>query len=286
MKRVLCFRVAAHDAERDRMIAELYSLGTLGIEERADGLLAYFEAPVPEAHLRALEGCGVQVRGPEPVPVHDWSRAWRAGLQPRQVSGLWLRCSFHPPCGEPELVIDPEQAFGSGEHASTRLALRLLLETLREGDDLLDVGSGTGVLGLAALRCGAGAAFGLDIDTEACRAAVRNRLRNGLRLHVARARPEALAPDAQFALVVANLLLAELLPSLADLAAHAGRALVLSGFLSPQMATLEAGMGKLGWELQRRLSEAQGGDEWCAGQWSQGSALQNSRSASRVCSNR
>ena len=74
----------------------------------------------------------------------------------------------------PTVVLDPEIAFGSGEHGSTRVALTLLERHLRPGDRVLDLGSGSGILAIAAVRLGAARAVGIEIDPEANQVAPRN----------------------------------------------------------------------------------------------------------------
>jgi ribosomal protein L11 methyltransferase len=280
------FRIAAPPAELDRLIAELSSLGTLGIEERGAELLAYFRCDGAEAaeEVRALADPGrhISVYGPDPVPGTDWEREWRSGLAPREIAGLWIRPSWCAQAGEPELVIDPQQAFGSGEHASTRLALELLLTTLRPGESVLDVGTGSGILGLAALRCGAGSALGFDLDPVALVNAAENRARNGLPLALYCGPLEALAKRARFDVGVANLLLHELLPCLSGLAARTRRALVLSGQLSLERPRLEAALAHSPFILVREATEMQSGETWCARLLVHRDALQDSSSASRV----
>jgi len=77
-------------------------------------------------------------------------------------------------------VLDPENAFGSGEHGSTRAALRLLEQLLRPGDFVLDLGSGSGILTIAARKLGAVKAIGIEQDDEAVEVALRNAARNGV----------------------------------------------------------------------------------------------------------
>ena len=120
-------RIEAPEGELERLSAELWSLGTAGVEEIAVPLelRAYFAGEVPRAELERLDDAarGVRVHGPVPVAERDWEREWRAGLAPRRIGALWVRPSFCASAGTPELVIDPQQAFGSGELATTRLAL-------------------------------------------------------------------------------------------------------------------------------------------------------------------
>jgi ribosomal protein L11 methyltransferase len=268
----LRFRIAAPPAEHDRLIGELHELGTLGIEEAESAsetpvLLAYFESGFSSAGaLRALAdpGRGIAVAGPEPVPDADWDVEWRRGLAPRRIGALWIRPSWHEAPGVPELAIDPERAFGTGEHATTRLALRLVLESVVPGDRVLDVGTGSGILALGALRLGAARAVGLDVDPVACRAAARNAARNGLELALLCGTPAALRAGARFDLVVANVLWTRIAPFLPRLAALARRALVVAGFLERERDEVEAALRACGLVVVARACEAQGGDDWGA----------------------
>ena len=270
----LLVRIEAPEAECERLIAELWSLGTSGVEERPlEGpashveLRAYFSAPgAPLAALRALASPAqaVTVAEPEPVAERDWEVAWRAGLAPRRIGALWVRPSFCASAGTPELVIDPQQAFGSGEHATTRLCLELVQEQLRPGESLLDLGTGSGILALGALRRGAARALGLDSDPVAIANAAENRARNGLPLALACATLDALAGAARFDVVVANLLLHELLPCLDALGAKARRVLILSGYLARERGGLERALAGRPWALVHESSEVQSGDRWCA----------------------
>jgi ribosomal protein L11 methyltransferase len=254
------------------LVAELDSLGTLGLEESAATqdrvlVLAYFTAgAVDEAGLAAAARASPRARwlGWERVPATDWERAWRAGLAPRRIAGLWVRPSFCEPAGVPEIVIDPKQAFGSGEHATTRLALRLLLEALEPGDTLLDLGCGSGILGLGALRAGAGAALGLDLDPVACANAAENRRLNALPLQLCCGTLDTLAGAARFDVVAANLLWSQLESCLPRLLELPRRALIVSGHLAAQRERVLARLLAPGWECAAEGEELQGGDLWCA----------------------
>ncbi len=263
-------RVRAPESERDRLSGELFELGTLGLEEREGEILAYFSDPEPLEALRRL--CAgspeISIDRAERVPDQDWNARSREGLVPRRVGPLWIRPSWCASAGAPEIVLDPAQGFGSGEHASTRLALGLLLEALEAGDRVLDAGTGSGILALGALRCGAAAAIAFDLDPDACREAHANAGRNALRPRVYCGPLAALRARERFEIVVANLLLHELEPELPALIAHTGRALVLSGQLAAQRSRLIERVTAAGpLRLQGERTEPQSGDLWYGSRW-------------------
>lgn len=116
--------------------------------------------------------------------------AWQKSVQPMPIGRrtLALPEGRRTPRNERRLVIRIPfgQAFGTGEHASTRLSLRLLEQHLREGDRVVDLGTGTGILAVAALRLGAGQVLAIDADPIALRVARdtlrRNRLAEAIQL--------------------------------------------------------------------------------------------------------
>jgi ribosomal protein L11 methyltransferase len=172
---------------RDSMAGWLVSRTGHAVEERDDGTLVAF-APNEEAAAALEEELGREA-GPSveterrQIDSSDWSTSWREGIGPRQVEQLTIIPSWLPAASDPDpltIVLDPETAFGSGEHGSTRVALTLLARLLRRGDRVLDVGSGSGILGIAAIKLGAASAVGIDIDPEANEVATRNASRNGV----------------------------------------------------------------------------------------------------------
>ncbi len=267
---VVLYRVDAPPSAWDRVVSELHEGGTIGIEERPGDspprLLAYFgqgHRPDWIATVAGLDS-GVRVHPPSTVPDQDWTTRWREGLAPRRVGPLWIRPSWCPSQGTPEIEIDPERAFGSGEHASTRLSLHLLLDELRPTDSVLDCGTGTGILALAALRTGARTVVGLDVDPIACRSARANARRNGLAERVVCGSLEAIRAGASFDIVVANILVSGLDPWLPRLVGHTGRRLILAGHLEAEWLSLESRLRGLGMKELRSRRESQTGDEWGA----------------------
>lgn len=258
--------------EGELALADAFEAGAAGAEE-VDALTwqLYASDTAAPAVARALAGHarGVRVATPLAVPDVDWSERWKQGLEVVVVSArLRVRPSFVAaplPPGQAEVVVDPGQAFGTGGHASTRLALEwidALLPGLPAGARVLDAGCGTGVLALAALRLGAARAVAFDLDPLATEAARRNAAGSGLDLFLGPI--EALAAT-RFELVVANLLRTEMLPLLPQLAAHSAGALVLSGLLAeeaPAVVEACAGLG-LRHEAERERADASG-ERWTA----------------------
>ena len=108
----------------------------------------------------------------------DWRNNWKQFFKPMPVGErLLINPSWYTdtdPEGRAVLNIDPGLAFGTGKHETTRLCLEAVERYIKEGDSVLDVGCGSGILGIAAVLLGAGEAFGVDIDETAVRTANEN----------------------------------------------------------------------------------------------------------------
>jgi ribosomal protein L11 methyltransferase len=160
------------------------------VEERDDGTLVTFaeDERAADALVAALaaEGEAPVATSRRPLEPVDWTTRWRDGLGPRHFGRLTVVPSWIelPADDGPAVVLDPESAFGSGEHGSTRAALTLLERHLRPGDRVLDLGSGSGILAIAAAKLGAASALGIENDAEANPVAWRNAQRNGVRTTV------------------------------------------------------------------------------------------------------
>ncbi|MDO5069857.1 50S ribosomal protein L11 methyltransferase [Neisseria sp. Dent CA1/247] len=193
-------------------------------------------APIVAA---AAQDCGLTVNTYETelLPEQDWVRLTQAQFDPIKISDrLWITPSWHeaPDENAVNLQLDPGLAFGTGSHPTTRLCLQWLDGHLKGGESVLDYGCGSGILAIAAMKLGAGAATGVDIDEQAIRASNDNAAQNNVdaRFYL----PDAL-PQAQFDVVVANILanpLRMLGGLLAERTKQGGR-IVLSGILDEQV---------------------------------------------------
>lgn len=192
----------------------------------------------------ALAACGIHDAELEVGRVDDadWVRLTRHQFQPIRISDrLWIVPSWHvaPDPTAVNVVLDPGIAFGTGSHPTTRLCLEWLAIGIRGGEHVLDYGCGSGILAITAMRLGAGAAVGVDIDPQAVLAAARNAEQN--RSAVRFVAPEA-DPGGEYDIVIANILstpLQALAPLLSSRVRPGGR-LALSGILESQAADVAA----------------------------------------------
>jgi len=253
-------------ADPEALAAALLGAGGRAIEEEPDGVLVtYVPAPgdpeAAEAGLRAaLEGvAGEDSLEFELVPARDWRTAWRRGLEPRRVGGRLVVL----PAGPDDVVlrIEPGLAFGTGAHGTTRGALRLLEPVAPGAEAVLDIGTGTGILAIAALHLGAGGALGVDPSEDAVEAARRNAREHGVggRLELERLAVDAsvlrlLAPM-PFDLVLANIdrpTLEPLLAPMRGLVAGEGAA-VVAGILEGEVAGFRDALAGAGWEVEEEV---------------------------------
>lgn len=244
--------------EDDSLLAEgLLALGGRAVEERDGWYLTHVEEPgdLSELVARARATLEELTGLPEVTLEHrwraheDWAESWKRGLATRHVtSRLVVTPSWIPYEAQEDervLVLDPGMAFGTAEHGTTRGCLRLLDRAVGEGERLLDLGAGSGILSVAAVLLGAGEVVAVEGDDLACEAMEENLARNGVtegvRLVRAWADDEALSELAPRDGVMANIewaLLRPLVPALAAVVV-AGGWLLLSGILAGELEEVE-----------------------------------------------
>lgn len=171
------------------------------------------------------------------LPNQDWNRAWAQSVKPLWIGNrILIRPSWDTVIVPPdhiEIILDPKQAFGTGHHATTRMLLEWLEEIVCGGESILDVGTGSGLLAMVALRLGATRAVGIDNDPVAVECAQEyakaNRFGEELLLQCG-----SLQAEDMFDLVLANLDRQTLIRLAEPLAACTGGRLLLSGVLKDQ----------------------------------------------------
>jgi ribosomal protein L11 methyltransferase len=177
------YRLRVPAAEAEPALARMLDLFPLGVEEEREGGAVVFAGYADAAPAADLEAAEV-----EP----GWEDRWREYHRPVTVGRFWVGPPWCVGAADGRLkgglipiVIDPGRAFGTGAHGSTRAALDLLQRL--EPQAALDLGCGSGVLAVAAVKLGFGPLHGFDLDPLAVSAAAENAARNGVELPVTRA---------------------------------------------------------------------------------------------------
>ncbi|WNG14521.1 50S ribosomal protein L11 methyltransferase [Cystobacter fuscus] len=246
----------------------LHDVGVLGLEVRdregptmpgvrapAPGeaiLVAYFEdAETAEAARAQLAESFPSARLQLAEEAQqDWSNAWKVHIKSVQVGRLWVGPPWeaaNAPADRVRLVIEPKMAFGTGDHPTTSLCLGAVDDYMatHPGASVLDVGTGTGVLAIAAKKLGAGRVVGTDNDPVSVELARENAEVNatpGLEL----SGKSLDAVDGDFDLVVANILANTLIELAPLIVPRVKDKLLLAGVLAHQKADVEAAYVKLG----------------------------------------
>ncbi|MCP9471064.1 MAG: 50S ribosomal protein L11 methyltransferase [Nitrospira sp.] len=201
---------------------------------------------------RQLAGTGVPELSVNRLAHQDWNRLWAESVKPLYVGRrLVIRPSWESVAAEPgriEIILDPKQAFGTGHHATTRLLLEWLEDVVQGGETLLDVGTGSGILAMAALRLGAARAVGIDHDPVAIDCAREAACANGFgsELVLQCGEMRDLDPSRSFQLVAANLEQRTLIDLAEELARRSLNRLLVSGLLSDQGEEVAEVFGRAG----------------------------------------
>ncbi len=240
------FRVRADEAEIAR--ARLLELAPTGFEESGAGNTTELAVYTDQAGADRIRSAFTEPVLAERVP-DGWEERWRTFHRPVHAGGLWIGPPWEaPPPGEPAVVVDPGRAFGTGAHPTTRACIELLAG--HERGAVLDAGTGSGVIAVAAATLGFEPVFAVDIDQDAVEAAMATASRNGVRVQVWRA--DVLVDELPEAdLMVANI---ELRAVESLLARRPAARAITSGYLADETPQVS------GWEQVSRVEL----DGWAA----------------------
>lgn len=192
------------------------------------------------------------------VVQQNWNAEWESGFEPVEVTGekpIRIRAPHHSPAEEGivDVVIAPRMSFGTGHHATTALMSQTIASEGVEGLRGLDMGCGTGVLAIVALKCGAEHMVAVDIDDWACDSCRDSIALSGVaeRVDVRCGSIEQVVAGEQFDFVLANInrnILISMMPSFAAVLPSGGR-LLMSGFLREDVVYIEASAVEQGFEV-------------------------------------
>lgn len=185
----LKFTIRIPEATHEYLIAELLDLDFYGFEQEEDTLTAYIQASHwNDVYREDLERLishfpGSSLTATEEIEPRNWNEEWEKTIKPIEVGRFLVTPSWHASHLDQDkiqIIVDPKMSFGTGYHPTTRLMLRALERLDCRGTSVIDAGSGSGILGIAAAKLGASLVFAFDIDPVCYENAIENAERNGV----------------------------------------------------------------------------------------------------------
>ncbi|MGZ8376547.1 MAG: 50S ribosomal protein L11 methyltransferase [Gemmatirosa sp.] len=243
-------------AAAEAVVAALFAAGSQGVQEDGDSILTQFPPDTDVEAIRAalLDADPTADVAITPAAAVDWTEGWKALIGAHELGRLavvppWLAEGRDPAT---TIVIDPGMAFGTGDHPTTRGVVRLMQDVVRAGDVVADLGAGSAVLAIAAVKLGAARVAAIEYDHDAIENAEENVVRNDVvgRVTVIEGDANVLLPlVAPVRLVLANIIssvLVELMPAI-DGALAPGGDVILSGILWEERDAMLRVIAARGW---------------------------------------
>nr|MBT4214733.1 50S ribosomal protein L11 methyltransferase [Bacteroidota bacterium] len=248
----LAVTVSPLEPFRDLFIAQLGAVGFESFSETEEGFAAYIlkEDYSASAAMEQMQWDGVTVSVKEQeIEQVNWNAEWERNFNPIEVDGrVYIRAPFHAERAgfEYAMLIEPKMSFGTGHHQTTHMMIQWLLETPSNHVDVLDMGCGTGILGILAGMRGAKSVHGIDVDTWCIENTLENAQRNGVAMTADLGGSEVLSGT--YDLILANINLNVLLADIAhyEKALRTGGNIFFSGFYEDNVPTLRAAAEALG----------------------------------------
>jgi ribosomal protein L11 methyltransferase len=234
-------------------------------DQRAASVADHLRASL--AALAERVDCGPLALRESTIEETDWAEAWKQYFRPRRVGRRIITCPSWEEApaqpGDVVITLDPGQAFGTGDHATTRMTLELLERRLAPGQTVYDIGTGSGILAIAALKLGASHVVATDLDPVCARAARENLCRNGVADRASLVLADGLdclrRPADLILTNIVSAMLVRLAPAAARLLRPGGTWLA-SGMIRDNERDVARAIDSAGMRLVERLEE----DEWVA----------------------
>lgn len=259
------------DTYCDILSAELSDLNYEGFEELPAGLKAYITQDLYDADALSelldwyKDKAGATLLDVSPLPDINWNETWERSFQPIWVGGeqnIFIRAPFHEP--QParyELVVEPKMAFGTGHHETTAMMLQAMLPLDFLGRQVLDFGSGTGILAIMACKLGAASVVAIDNDTWAYQSCIENaELNHTPNVRAVLGTAADIPSNTLFDVILANInrnIILAALPQL-EAALQTDGYILFSGILQSDISEIIAATTQYNWHLNDTLQ---------AGQW-------------------
>jgi len=265
-KRWLKIIIPKNPGDQEQLLARLTQWGMLGLQETDTGYEIYFPYTMKTVMPRLIDS--LQSEWPDVKPAvseiadDGWGMKWQEYFKPQLITPhLAVRPFWEKPQNVAvEIILKPGMAFGTGTHATTRLALRMLEKYLKAGMSVLDAGCGSGILTIAALKMGAGAVEAWDIDPDVIENFTENLQLNGLsRRTTVNIGDVTQLPDYHYDLIVSNIERQPNLRLLETLERQKNQSLVIfTGLLKEEYAIFTPEVLNYGREIIDQETE----DEW------------------------
>ncbi len=245
------------EINREILVAELGNIGYESFSETDESIEAYIATPgfsrenllhIPSADFISFDVSFTS----EAIPDQNWNEVWEKNyFQPMLIDNQCLiRAPFHSgyPMAEFEIVIEPGMAFGTGNHETTSLMISEILQQSLTGKSVLDIGCGTGILGILASKKGAERITGVDPDNWAIKSTIENATYNHvINMEIIQGGAEVI-PDKKFDFIYANIQRNILLSDMPQYykALKKGGELIMSGFYSGDLESVRERASELG----------------------------------------
>jgi len=246
------------NADKNTVAVSVYISGDRPLGEYLSFLRERFSANGVDAKIETLG-----------LDENEWASSWKQYYKPIHIGERIVVCPPWEKCELPEngilVEMDPGMAFGTGSHETTRLVMRLLEKHLSGGENLLDVGCGSGILAICASKLGAKRCSSYDIDPVAVRVAIDNIESNGITnvtCDVSDLLSNVTLEYGKYDFVTANIVAEIIIRMAPDLPGfiNDGAVLIVSGIVDSKQADTVAALEKVGFSAFDELHE----NEWCA----------------------